>query len=59
MFSTVKALSFAALFATVARAADSDFRVVVPGGDDLWWVAGSSNNIIWTCQDSPYQTFSI
>ncbi|KAL1751194.1 hypothetical protein FB107DRAFT_278915 [Schizophyllum commune] len=67
MFSTLKTLSLAALLASVASAspsavearADSDFRVLVPGGDDLWWVASSSNNIIWTCEDSPYQSFSV
>ncbi|KAI5888122.1 uncharacterized protein SCHCODRAFT_02635773 [Schizophyllum commune H4-8] len=67
MFTTLKTISLAALLASVARAspsaiearADSDFRVIVPGGDDLWWVASSSNNIIWTCEDSPYQSFSV
>ncbi|KAL1718372.1 hypothetical protein EV715DRAFT_291424 [Schizophyllum commune] len=44
---------------SVKARADSDFRVLVPGGDDLWWVASSSNNIIWTCEDSPYQSFSV
>ena len=45
MFNTLKTLSLAALLASVASAspsavearADSDFRVLVPGGDDLWW----------------------
>ncbi|KAL1702528.1 hypothetical protein EV121DRAFT_293217 [Schizophyllum commune] len=67
MFTTLKTLSLAALLASVASAspsavearADSDFRVLVPGGDDLWWVASSSNNIIWTCEGSPYQSFSV
>ncbi|TRM55948.1 hypothetical protein BD626DRAFT_521228 [Schizophyllum amplum] len=63
MFTSVKtltlALPLAALLAGVARADDSDFRVIVPGGDDLWWVAQSTNNIIWTCEDSPYSNFSV
>jgi hypothetical protein len=51
--------TLAATAAALFGAAVADLKVVVPGGSDLWWVAKSQNNIVWTCQDSPYSNFTI
>jgi len=51
-----------AFFATVAAlfvAAVADLSIVSPGGPDLWWIANSENNIVWTCDASPYTNFTI
>jgi len=50
------AATAAALFGVAVA---GDLTVVVPGGPDLWWVDKSQNNIVWTCQDSPYSNFTI
>jgi len=51
--------ALAATAAAIFGAATADLQVVVPGGPDLWWVAQSENNIVWTCDDSPYGNFTI
>jgi hypothetical protein len=43
----------------VALADLSGLSIVSPGGDGLWWVAKSQNNIVWTCQTSPVGNFTI
>jgi len=53
---TALAATAAALISAVASA---DLSIVVPGGPDLWWVAQSQNNIVWTCDDSPYSNFTV
>ncbi|KAJ7624906.1 hypothetical protein FB45DRAFT_924505 [Roridomyces roridus] len=51
-------------FATLAVAltslvgsASADFsahglKILVPGGDNLWWLQGQPNNLIWTCGEA-------
>jgi hypothetical protein len=33
--------------------------VTVPGGPDLWWLAGQPNNLIWTCAQTTYTDFTV
>jgi hypothetical protein len=48
-------LSFTALFSGVA----ADLKITSPGGPDLWWVGGSQNVLVWTCNDSSYTSFTV
>jgi len=32
--------------------AQSVLQILAPGGSDLWWVAQSENNIVWTCHEN-------
>jgi hypothetical protein len=50
--------AFAAMFATVA-AQSNQLTVISPGGPDLWWVADSQNDLVWSCQSSPYLNFTV
>ncbi|KZP03641.1 hypothetical protein FIBSPDRAFT_879272 [Athelia psychrophila] len=50
--------TLAATFALLG-AASAQLSLVVPGGDSLWWVAESANNIVWTCDTSPYGNFTV
>jgi len=52
-------LTLAASVAALFGAATADLQVIVPGGPSLWWIAKSQNNIVWTCQGSPYQNFTV
>jgi len=51
--------TLAATAAAVFGAASAQLSVIVPGGDSLWWVAESENNIVWTCDTSPYGNFTV
>ncbi|KAK7436049.1 hypothetical protein VKT23_019352 [Stygiomarasmius scandens] len=37
----------------LAAVASAEFSILSPGGDDLWWVAKSTNTLVWSCNDSP------
>ncbi|EPQ53529.1 hypothetical protein GLOTRDRAFT_17384, partial [Gloeophyllum trabeum ATCC 11539] len=39
--------------------ANADLSILAPGGPNLWWVASSTNTLLWTCKDSQYQNFTI
>jgi len=55
-------MKFAAVAVTVAALASNaaaQLKILSPGGPNLWWVAQSQNDIVWTCQTSPYQNFTI
>jgi len=52
-------LTLIAAAAAFFAAATAQLSIVVPGGPNLWWVASAENNIVWTCQTSPYQNFTI
>jgi len=55
-------LAFAVTAATLLRAVTADssgLSIVVPGGADLWWVGDAQNNIVWTCQTSPFSNFTV
>jgi len=45
----------AALF-TVASA---QLEVLSPGGSNEWWVANTSNLLVWNCKESQVQTFNV
>ncbi|KAL5514300.1 hypothetical protein ACEPAG_2388 [Sanghuangporus baumii] len=47
------------LLAALATSVSAQLTILSPGGPDLWWVANSENNIVWTCNTSPVQNFSI
>ncbi|KAL5498633.1 hypothetical protein ACEPAH_1988 [Sanghuangporus vaninii] len=47
------------LLAALAVSVSAQLTILSPGGPDLWWVANSENNIVWTCDTSPVQNFSI
>jgi hypothetical protein len=49
----------ATLFGAVSAAGTGNLTIISPGGSNLWWVANSQNNIVWTCQESPYGTFTV
>ncbi|KAH9941202.1 uncharacterized protein BXZ73DRAFT_75165 [Epithele typhae] len=53
-FSTA-ALSLAALAATASAQLD----ILVPGGDDLWWLVGSDNVVSWTCTTNTIPQFTV
>ncbi|KAI0777257.1 hypothetical protein BD413DRAFT_515055 [Trametes elegans] len=65
LLSTAMKFTAAALSATLAAlvsstvAQDQELKILAPGGDNLWWVAGSDNVVSWTCQTSPYQQFTV
>jgi hypothetical protein len=52
-------LAFFAAVTALFGAATADLSIISPGGSDLWWVANSENNIVWTCDSSPYTNFTI
>jgi hypothetical protein len=62
MFSrlALAATAAAALFGvTVSADGTGNLSIISPGGSGLWWVAQSQNNIVWTCQTSPYDNFTV
>jgi hypothetical protein len=52
----VKVALIASLLAGSFVTAAAEFKVISPGGSDLWWVAKSQNVIAWACNDSPPAT---
>ncbi|KAI9432970.1 hypothetical protein H4582DRAFT_1777457, partial [Lactarius indigo] len=44
------------LVGTLVGTAAANFRIISPGGTDLWWVAQSQNTIVWSCNDNPPAT---
>jgi len=57
MFST---LTFSlTAFALFGFSAAADLEIISPGGSDLWWVAQSSNTLLWNCAESPYSNFTV
>ncbi|KZT20952.1 hypothetical protein NEOLEDRAFT_1140131 [Neolentinus lepideus HHB14362 ss-1] len=48
-----------AAVAALAGVANADLTILAPGGPNLWWVADSTNTLLWTCQDSSYQNFTV
>ncbi|TFK47503.1 hypothetical protein OE88DRAFT_1665663 [Heliocybe sulcata] len=57
VFKRYTLLTAAAALAGVASAAD--LAVISPGGPNLWWVQNSQNTLLWTCQQTTYQNFTI
>jgi len=58
MLSRFTAAIFACMLAVVVADVPG-LTIVSPGGPNLWWVAQSENNIVWTCQTSPVLNFTI
>jgi len=52
-------LALAVLVSTLFGCATADLQIIVPGGSSLWWINNSDNNLIWTCNDSPYTQFNV
>jgi len=55
-------LAFAVTAAALLRAVTADssgLSIIVPGGPELWWVGDAENNIVWTCQTSPFMNFTV
>ncbi|KAF8870331.1 hypothetical protein BD779DRAFT_1415734, partial [Infundibulicybe gibba] len=48
-----------AITATFVGFSVAQLQVTNPGGPDLWWVAKSINILSWTCDTSPFQTFTV
>ncbi|KLO16143.1 hypothetical protein SCHPADRAFT_848588 [Schizopora paradoxa] len=48
-----------ATVASLAAIANAQLQVLSPGGANLWWVAQSSNTLLWNCQQSQVQNFTI
>jgi len=45
--------------AAFASVSNGGLSILVPGGPNLWWLAGQQNNLIWTCGQSTFTTFEI
>jgi len=58
-FKMVNILSRIAVAATLVGFSAAQLQIISPGGPDLWWVAKSINTLSWTCQTSPFQTYTI
>ncbi|KAJ3724148.1 hypothetical protein DFJ43DRAFT_1091182 [Lentinula guzmanii] len=39
--------------------ASAQLEVLSPGGDNLWWVADNENLLVWNCNESQEQTFTV
>lgn len=57
--SDMKFASPALALAAFVTSAAAQLTILSPGGPDLWWVAQSQNTVIWTCDTSPYSTFTV
>ncbi|KAF9220811.1 hypothetical protein BS17DRAFT_636556, partial [Gyrodon lividus] len=44
--------------AALAGAASAQLNITNPNPNS-WWVAGSANTLAWTCNTSPYTTFTV
>ncbi|KAF8872500.1 hypothetical protein BD779DRAFT_1572482 [Infundibulicybe gibba] len=55
----VNILSRIAVAATLVGLSAAQLQIISPGGPDLWWVAKSINTLTWTCQTSPFQTYTV
>ncbi|KAJ6571572.1 hypothetical protein B0H19DRAFT_1130371 [Mycena capillaripes] len=53
-------LTLAALAAAASAAtSNGGLKILAPGGDNLWWVVGSVNNVAWTCSESTFTQFTL
>jgi len=48
-----------AVVAALLSGASAGLQVIVPGGDSLWWVDQSDNNLIWNCNESGVTAFNV
>ncbi|KAF5380780.1 hypothetical protein D9757_007101 [Collybiopsis confluens] len=51
-------LAFAAASA-LFTAVSGQLQVINPGGPNFWWISNSENLLVWNCNDSPEQTFTV
>ncbi|KAJ7466779.1 hypothetical protein B0H11DRAFT_54568 [Mycena galericulata] len=54
MLSIASTLVALAVLARPAAAAISNngLQIFAPGGDNLWWVVGQVNNVVWSCAEA-------
>ncbi|KIK52730.1 hypothetical protein GYMLUDRAFT_103742, partial [Collybiopsis luxurians FD-317 M1] len=45
--------------ASALTAVSAQLKVLSPGGPDLWWVADSENLLVWNCNESQVQSFTV
>ncbi|KAJ7817356.1 hypothetical protein B0H14DRAFT_2842452, partial [Mycena olivaceomarginata] len=45
--------------AASAAVSNGGLKLLVPGGDNLWWITGQPNNIIWSCSESTFTQFTM
>ncbi|KAJ3912409.1 hypothetical protein F5877DRAFT_72426 [Lentinula edodes] len=48
-----------AVASTLVHVASAQLQVLSPGGDNLWWVADNENLLVWNCNESQEQTFTV
>ncbi|KAJ4478015.1 hypothetical protein C8R41DRAFT_520119 [Lentinula lateritia] len=48
-----------ALASALVHVASAQLQVLSPGGDNLWWVADNENLLVWNCNESQEQTFTV
>jgi len=58
MFSRVAVVA-SLVAAAVAQTSSNGLSVIAPGGDNLWWVAKSSNTLVWSCHTTTLKNFTI
>ncbi|KIK70047.1 hypothetical protein GYMLUDRAFT_236488 [Collybiopsis luxurians FD-317 M1] len=51
-------VTFAAL-SVLFTAVSAQLQVLSPGGDNLWWIAESENLLVWNCNESQVQNFTV
>ncbi|KAJ7207245.1 hypothetical protein GGX14DRAFT_636801 [Mycena pura] len=55
--SAIAALASAG--AASAAISNGGLKILAPGGDNLWWLVGMGNNIVWTCGESTFSQFTV
>ncbi|KAJ7129094.1 hypothetical protein C8R46DRAFT_1143772 [Mycena filopes] len=53
------ALAAATVAGVHAATTTGGLKILSPGGDALWWLINSDNNLVWTCGESTFTTFTI
>ncbi|KAF8828087.1 hypothetical protein HHX47_DHR4000842 [Lentinula edodes] len=48
-----------AVASALVHVASAQLQVLSPGGDNLWWVADNENLLVWNCNESQEQTFTV
>ncbi|KAF7289808.1 hypothetical protein MIND_01355100 [Mycena indigotica] len=53
------ALALALAGAASAAVSTNGLKILAPGGDNLWWLQGQDNNVVWTCSQSQIPQFTV
>jgi hypothetical protein len=59
MLANVVLSTLALAGAASAAVSNGGLKLLVPGGDNLWWITGQPNNIIWSCSESTFTQFTM